>query len=798
MRNLDLSKDASDFITALGKERAKPVWNRIAALLEGPSPGDISELGDGVFCAAVNEFLIMFKFDQAKVYVNHIATRDQIRQVAPGSTATDQPFLVPTVGNFKFEGPLFELFALSGAFVLFALTFNRWFILDLPVFGQSSISFPLIAFLAGAAIGILRKDIGFFKLVAPAFLVSVLMALGFKQLVLSGSLPQDCLQFVGFPTQAQAHSSFSALSVVPAILLLLFAPFTFSLSIASRIGSVLSDKDTLLHYGTAISAAIVAYLVFELSTIFCLAPAYQVTIVAIALIAAFGRELRTHIPLTLCLVLGAVAMFFFPAAEVLQQHKFYFSPYHKIDTAETNRSGVPLFGVLVDDSLRQVISLSENGNLPADAYHLPYPVKHPKDVLVLNAGIGTDVSEALSNGAEAIDAIELDPILFKLAKRFNPAYKMASVNASCEDPRTFLNICQKKYDMIIVSCLDLVRPANLAALRQNRQIRTIEAYKKCLSLLKPGGILHVSFASPSYLGSEWLRNSYYMTAKAAGGIAPVVISAKDQKREFAPYVFVIGQDAKSLSNLTADLTKEFSLVSMPEEVQGKIITDDNPSVSWDNQATNALQLVLSILLVSLVIWLWQPIIFAKSDMVVDWQLFLIGAGFASMVLGSIPRLTAIYGNSWFCDAILFGGILIISWLANYLIRQPGATKYEVILYVGLFVSLTVSYFLPVSWLLSLGLFGAVLVTFFTILPMFRVLLMLPAAYSEASSLASPFAFSLMGLSLGALLEMVSVNFGGNILVLLSLVLIAFSFLFYRRSRRRSSRPVVNLATKRIT
>jgi len=82
--------------------------------------------------------------------------------------------------------------------------------------------------------------------------------------------------------------------------------------------------------------------------------------------------------------------------------------------------------------------------------------------------------------------------------------------------------------------------------------------------------------------------------------------------------------------------------------------------------------------------------------------------------------------------------------------------------------------------------------------MFRVLLMLPAIFSEAQETESPLAFSLLGLAGGLWLSHATLYVGQNNLLLIALILFGFSVFLCVKGQKALIPPVAQLATKRIT
>jgi hypothetical protein len=90
-------------------------------------------------------------------------------------------------------------------------------------------------------------------------------------------------------------------------------------------------------------------------------------------------------------------------------------------------------------------------------YDYPYFWKpHPREVLILGAGTGNDVVAALRNGAEHVDAVEIDPELLRLGKELHPEQRYADprVRVIADDARAVLRKPGKRYDLIVFGLLD--------------------------------------------------------------------------------------------------------------------------------------------------------------------------------------------------------------------------------------------------------------------------------------------------------------------------------------------------------
>ena len=167
----------------------------------------------------------------------------------------------------------------------------------------------------------------------------------------------------------------------------------------------------------------------------------------------------------------------------------------------------PQLGVFVDGEGPSILTRFD-GNLAPLAYldqftsALPYHVlarPHVRpQVLVLGAGAGSDVLQALYFRAASVDAVELDRNVINLVRqRFHDfagdLYARPGVHVHEGEARGFANASREHYDLVQVALLDSfgVASAGLYGLSES-YIYTVEALQTYLSRLRPGGILAVT------------------------------------------------------------------------------------------------------------------------------------------------------------------------------------------------------------------------------------------------------------------------------------------------------------------
>ena len=135
--------------------------------------------------------------------------------------------------------------------------------------------------------------------------------------------------------------------------------------------------------------------------------------------------------------------------------------------------------------------------ISAVAYHL---VDKPR-VLVLGAGGGSDVLNALYHNATSVDAVELNPQIVDLMihqyRDFSghifgavPSYP---VNVHIAEARGFIRSTREKYDVIQIAMLDSVGAAASGTHSLNENyLYTVEAIEEFVEHLTPDGILSIT------------------------------------------------------------------------------------------------------------------------------------------------------------------------------------------------------------------------------------------------------------------------------------------------------------------
>ena len=129
---------------------------------------------------------------------------------------------------------------------------------------------------------------------------------------------------------------------------------------------------------------------------------------------------------------------------------------------------------------------------------LPYHLAEQRRVLVLGAGGGSSVQQALNHAVAHIDGVELNPQMVTLLQRdyadwSGQLYGRDGVQLHTADARGFVKGSRQNYDLIQLSLLDAwgASSAGLYALNEN-YLYTVEALQDYIARLAPGGYLAIS------------------------------------------------------------------------------------------------------------------------------------------------------------------------------------------------------------------------------------------------------------------------------------------------------------------
>ncbi len=161
----------------------------------------------------------------------------------------------------------------------------------------------------------------------------------------------------------------------------------------------------------------------------------------------------------------------------------------------------PQLGIFADGEFVAAID-TWDGRLESLAYldystdALAYHLTRRAEVLVLGAGAGRSVLQAVGHGAARIDAVELNPGMIRLvrddfADRAGHIYDRLEVRVHAADARRFVTATSRAWDLIQLPLLGGGAAAGARGLNES-YLHTIEAFGLVYRRLRPDGWLSVT------------------------------------------------------------------------------------------------------------------------------------------------------------------------------------------------------------------------------------------------------------------------------------------------------------------
>ncbi len=422
----------------------------------------------------------------------------------------------------------------------------------------------------------------------------------------------------------------------------------------------------------------------------------------------------------------------------------------------------------------------------AEAYDLPYTFcSHLKRVLVVGAGAGNDVAAALRNGAQSVDAVEIDPAIAWIGKHYHPEqpYADGRVRLVINDARAFMKRppsrkivtgdrehAEQKYDLIVFGLLDShTLLSGFSSVRLDNFMYTAEAFAEARQLLTDEGVIALSFSS----GPESFicRRIYHMLDELFGK---------------PPRCFATGYDEGTLLVAGADVQGQTNRREVTERVAAASVFPPATSDDWpflympDRRIPGGY--VWLILLLGGISVLWIGVTTGRRARF-DGHFFFLGAAFLLIETRGITELALVFGTTWVVSSVVIAAVLVVILLANLYVsrvREPRLTIH----YTMLAASLLAGYLIPIHRLLAVSWHVAAIgATALLVLPLLFAGVIFATSLRRCRSVPSAFASNLLGAILGGLCEYASMAVGFRLLYVIGLALYAASYACLRPWRQ---------------
>lgn len=379
----------------------------------------------------------------------------------------------------------------------------------------------------------------------------------------------------------------------------------------------------------------------------------------------------------------------------------YWSPYYKIAYHPRSR-------MIKTNNIGHQVIVDVHRDAPA--YSLPHLLNRDAggapfdDVLVIGAGSGNDVAAALWHGAKSVDAVEIDPAIYRLGRVDHPnrPYSDSRVSAHLDDGRSFVKSTEGRYNMVVYALVDsLVLHSGYSSLRLESFLFTEEAFRDIKAKLKPGG----AFVMYNAYRQGWVVGRLALLAEKVFGAKPVVLSmphveaiTPNDSQGGRITCLIAGTPGSSIvERIRGEFARKQSywLAAVPEinaqvngfsaepprvagyggswsELRpvrvetagiGELPTDSSPFLYLRDRVIPALNLrgmaVVAAISVTILL-LFAPVrSFRPSG-----RMFFLGAGFMLLESKGVVHMALLFGSTWLVNSVVFAAILVMILLSN--------------------------------------------------------------------------------------------------------------------------------------
>jgi spermidine synthase len=544
-----------------------------------------------------------------------------------------------------------------------------------------------------------------------------------------------------------------------------------------------------------------------------------------------GWSLLTAVVLCLVVWLAAFTPVHDPRAGEVQQ---FWSPYYRIDFKQADLS-------LSVNLIYHQQMVSRNEKFPA--YALPHLLNRDAgrppfaDVLIIGAGSGNDVSRALQWNAKHVDAVEIDPAIYRLGRAYHPdqPYQDERVQVHLDDGRNFLRASERKYDLIVYALVDsLVLHSGYSNIRLESFLFTQQAFEDVRRHLKPNG----TFVIYNYFRQGWLAarlqkglddvfgsgNSLVLTlpyrdvidpekatfgdftiflAGATGDLrnafarrpdywvrddGPPGLTSPNGFEQHGPEATQLGQQTTEKFVATESHWQHFGLAKvLPIAGELRTATDNwpflylrqpmIPTLSWRGMfIMGGLGLLLIFLFLPRRKNASTPTAVRAASFVnaLNLQLFFLGAGFMLVETKAVVTMALLFGSTWVVNSVVFLAVLIMILLANFwTLKYRPARLWPY--YAGLFLSLAVNAFIPLDFFLGMTRGIQVLGSCLLVFaPVLFAGVIFAASFGRAREPDRAFGVNIAGAMMGGLAEYSSMLLGFQYVVLVAILFYALS------------------------
>jgi SAM-dependent methyltransferase len=682
-----------------------------------------------------------------------------------------------------------RLFLTSATLLFVELLLIRWIPANVIYVGYFS-NFILIASFLGIGLGILFGRVWGSLAVSPF----ALLLFGVVVLVLRAQLnvlvdPEDQI-FFGLEYSTAADTNYLVLPLVMALVVALMA------MLALPLGGLLRSLPPLRAYAIDIAGALAGIAGFGLLSVLGFEPFAWFTVVAVLLtVLALGRGITAWSAVPVAAMIGVLALVGAEAGRFDLWSPYYrISTYDLADRAVSARTGSgqqPAYVHVNGIGLEALVAPDDvAGTVLHRRIYEWLPDRTFDRVLVIGAGTGNDVGLALARGSQHVDAVEIDPVIARIGRDFQPGrpYSDPRVTLHVDDGRAFLRRATGDYDLIIFALTDsLTLVTSTANVRLESFLFTEESFRAARDHLSEDGV----FVMYNAYREPWLVAKLDAMASAAFGHEPLRWVPGSTQPGSSRAVIAAGPgvvEAVAAGRVAAEVND----VPAIQGVAPTPATDDWPFLYLRNPAVATYYLVaLAVLLAfaAILVGLASRVTRVPLRGGFSPHFFVLGVAFLLLETRSLVTFSLLFGTTWSVNALVFFAILL-SVLISIGISARFPARRPALLYVGLFATLGLAWLLPPErLLLDPPALRYALASAVAFAPIIFANLIFANSFRDTSKADMAFASNLLGAVVGGALEYVALLTGYRALLLVVAILYIAAYVFAGRFRLLADRDL---------
>ena len=668
----------------------------------------------------------------------------------------------------------------------------RWLSSEVLIFAYFK-NFPLLAAFFGTGVGCILacKGRNYFRF-APMLLLAVVAIIslsrwgGYTHITFIDPFENYLLGEFTFE-----HPLIQMLKGMGAVLGIFCLVAALFVSLGEKLGEAFRGLPPLPAYSVNVGFSLIGILVFALLCRASSGPTIWVLFAIVALLPFFWKSWSSA-----CFA-GVLLL-----PLLLTPQTVLWSPYYRVEVSPVavrgqNGTYYPLgYTVTLNhDGMEGAYNYNTEfvRSLPSDVqyqltdyYNVPYRVFGPRfnKILVLGAGAGNDVAAALRNGVQTIDAVEIDPKIVDVGKRYHSEkpYSSRLVRTHVADARAFLRDPHNHdYDMIVFGAVDSHTAfSSMSSLRLDNYVYTLESFQDALRRLSPHGILAVTF----YCYKTWQIERVFNALWRANGDKPVVVHSLGFWQN--NLVMLAGPGANREQLRTLPYVKEQDADDLVGHGSVEPTSDDWPFLYLRERGFPFSYLSMLILILG-----FSYVTIKRTRQVTsskfDWVMFFLGAGFMLLETKVLAKVALLTGATWVVNTYVIITVLIMIILSNAAVMKEWISNIPAS-FAALFATVLLDWYFRFNTLrlVSSPAISLTLDLIFLALPIFFAGVLFATFLERASSSSSALGYNLLGVMVGGVLEYSSMAWGINNLNMVSVaVYVAAAFVAYRESKRAS-------------